>query len=423
MVGESSLIAVLPPKPCHDGWSPYPSLLRVYHTASRSKLTDAGGNRAVMDFDADQISFAFPRACGLEHGGSTVKHRIHLPLVIGLLIAASSSSLLGQINSGYFPDGAPLEVVEPFYDPGGLTTGCFRDPGPCWLGQATFDVLMFGRSDADAGTIVNQVTSTLPTTIVRPLLDTKGMGFPVTAGFRFNLVLAGDDGCDLVFNYLGATFDTSRVHGSEPASYSYFEFSSVIPDAGLGSTFQTSYRSTLTSVEMNGRTRQWSRFAPLAGVRFIQLEDNFDRLLADTSAGLQLSETDNQLWGFQVGGEALLWDAGPVRLQSTMKAGVFYNDLDLNTGGGDITSGTATIETTQKFSSDHVSYFGEINLELAYRIGRHLSVRAGYTAMWLDGVALAPDQHDDFSLTSGIGSFDYGTVVYHGSYVGVEVTW
>ena len=43
--------------------------------------------------------------------------------------------------------------------------------------------------------------------------------------------------------------------------------------------------------------------------------------------------------------------------------------------------------------------------------------------MWLDGVALAPDQHDNFNLQTGIGTFDYGTVMYHGSYVGFEAIW
>ncbi|MBC8354293.1 MAG: BBP7 family outer membrane beta-barrel protein [Planctomycetes bacterium] len=350
-----------------------------------------------------------------------MQFRIGVSVAFGLLIAASHTPARAQINSGYFSDGAPLETVEPFYDPGGLTGGCFRDPGPCWLGQATFDVLLFDRSDADSRSVVTEVGTG------SEVLNATDLGFPVTAGFRFNLVLTGDDGCDLVFNYLGSKFDNSRVHSATTALYDYFEFPSVTPSTGTD--FQTSYMSTLRSVELGSRMRQWSRFAPIAGIRFIQLEDQFDRLTGDGATNLQLSMTDNELWGFQIGGEALLWDAGPVRFQSTVKGGVFYNNLNLTTGGGDITVTdpltmiSTTIETTAKFPSDHVSYFGEVNLELAYQIGRHVTVRVGYTAMWLDGVALAPDQHDNFNLQSGIGAFDYGTVLYHGTYVGGEVTW
>ncbi len=348
---------------------------------------------------------------------------IRVAILFGLLVAVFHTTAQAQINSLSYQCDPAYYIDEPLYDPGPLVGGCYLDPGPCWLGQTTFDVLLFDRSDATGRTIVNQVTPAAPNTIVGPLANSKDLGFQVTAGFRFNLVLPGDDGCDLVFNFLGAKFDSQLVNGTEPASYDFFEFGNVVPDAGVGTAFQTSYESTLTSVELNTRTRQWSRFAPMAGLRFIELQDNFDRLAADASSELQTSSTDNELWGFQVGGEGLLWDGGPVRLQTSVKAGVFFNDLDLSTGGGDITSGTTTIETTQKFSASQVAYFGEVNVELAYRIGRAFSIRAGYTAMWLDGVALAPDQHDDFNIASQFGTFDYGTVLYHGSYVGAEFVW
>jgi hypothetical protein len=187
--------------------------------------------------------------------------------------------------------------------------------------------------------------------------------------------------------------------------------------------------STLSSVEINSRTRRWSRFAPLAGIRYIGLEDQFDRLVGDSSSALATSKADNDLWGFQIGGEALLWETGPARLQSTVKGGVFYNDLKLQTGGVDITVTnpitmvSRTVDPTASFSSDNISFFGEVNLEFAYYICPQVAIRAGYTAMWLDGVALAPDQHDNFAVEAGFGDFDLGTVMYHGSYVGAEVAW
>ncbi len=342
-----------------------------------------------------------------------MQFRVRVPLILGLLMACCHSPASAQINSGYFVDGQPYPVVEPYYDNECYTTGCYRDPGPCWLGQATFDVLMFDRSNADSRTIVTEIATG------NPLLDATDLGFPVHAGFRFNLVLPGHDGCDLVFNYLGAKFDNSRVHSSATAAYNFFEFPALGP-AG-GGNFQTSYMSTLRSVELNSRVRQWSRFAPLAGLRFIELEDQFDRLSGDGATNLLLSKTDNELWGFQVGGEALLWETGPARLQSTLKGGVFYNNLGLSTGGGAIT--IPAFDPTASFSSDHISFFGELNLEYAYQVCPQFAIRVGYTAMWLDGVALAPNQHDNFNLQSGTGTFDYGTVIYHGSYVGAEFIW
>lgn len=342
-----------------------------------------------------------------------MQFHVRVSMILGLLMACCHSPASAQINSLYFTGNAPAPVTEPFYDNGCYSTGCYRDPEPCWLGQATFDVLMFDRSNADSRTIVTEIGTG------DPLLNTTDLGFPVTAGFRFNLVLPGYDGCDLVFNYLGAKFDNSRQHGAATAAYDFFEFPALGPTTGTN--FQTSYMSTLRSVELSSRYRRWSRFAPLVGLRFIELEDEFDRLSGDGSTSLLLSKTDNELFGFQVGGEALLWDTGPVRLQSTVKCGVFYNHLALNTGGGAIT--VPAFDPTAKFSADTISFFGEVNLEFAYQVCPQLAIRVGYTAMWLDGVALAPDQHDNFHLQSGIGTFDYGTVLYHGSYVGAEFVW
>lgn len=348
----------------------------------------------------------------MEHGGSTVQFRIRVPIIIGLLIACCHAPANAQINSGWFPHHAPLPPVEPCFDPGPIL-GCYRDMPPCWLGQTSFDILLLDRSNANSRTIVTEVGTG------NPLLNTADLDFPVTAGFRFNLVIPGCDGCDIVFNYLGSRFDSSRTNDVATASYDFFEFPALAPSSGT--QFETSYVSTLTSIELNTRVREWERFAPLSGLRYIRLYDEFDRVSGDGSTDLATSTTDNLLFGFQVGGEALLLNAGSVRLQSTFKGGVFYNNTNLSTGGEQIAP--TAFDPTASFSVQRVSFFGEANVELAYQIGPRWALRVGYTAMMLDGVALAPDQHPNFNLQSGFGTFDYGTVIYHGSYIGIEATW
>ncbi|MEO8495216.1 MAG: hypothetical protein ABI614_09110 [Planctomycetota bacterium] len=342
-----------------------------------------------------------------------MQFRIRVPIVFGLLMVCCVSSASAQINALPGSCCRSYSDTEPYYDVDRLTTGCYRDTGPCWLGQSSIDLLLLGRSDADSRTIVTEAGTG------NPLLNTADLGFPVAAGFRANLVLPGANGCDLVFNYLGAKFDNSRVNSAATARYDFFEFPALAPSAGT--SFQTSYTSTLNSVEVNGRLRQWCRFAPLAGFRFIQLGDEFNRLSGDGTSDLLLSTTGNQLWGFQIGGEALLCDWGAFRLQSTTKAGVFVNHLTLDTGGGSIT--VPMFDPMASFSTNHAAFFGEVNLELAYRVGPHFSIRVGGTAMWLDGVALAPDQHDNFNLQTQVGTFDFGTVMYYGGYLGGEFTW
>ena len=152
-----------------------------------------------------------------------MQFRIRVPIILGLLMACCHAPASAQINSGYFTDHGRFPVAEPYYDNDRFTSGCYRDPGTCWLGEATFDVLLFGRSDADPRTIVTEVGTG------DPLLNTSDLEFPVTAGFRFNLVLPGCDGRDLVFNYLGAKFDNSRVHDTATARYDFFEFPALAP--------------------------------------------------------------------------------------------------------------------------------------------------------------------------------------------------
>lgn len=362
-----------------------------------------------------------------------MQFRVRVPIILGLLMACCHSSANAQINSGSFYHGEP--VLEPYYNADRFTTGSYQDAGPAWLGQASFDVLLFDRADADSRAIANRWTTVdlgPPTGVVDVLGDevanATDLGFPVTAGFRFNLVLLGDDGCDLVFNYLGSRFESSRTFDGATIGYPFFEFET---EPENGAMYKTSYESTLNSVELNSRIRRWSRLTPFAGVRFIQLEDKLTQSLADNSAYLDRTTTDNELWGFQLGAEALLLDAGRARLQATVKGGVFYNNLELSTSGSDFVLArdpvtmepTSTYTPDESFSTEHVSYFGEVNLEFTHRIGPSWAVRVGYAAMWLDGVALAPDQNDNFNLMSGFGTFNYGTVLYHGSYVGIEATW
>ena len=331
--------------------------------------------------------------------------------MLGLLMACYATAQ-AQINTGWFPHHAPLPYIEPCFDPGPIV-GCYRDVGPCWLGQTSFDILLFDRSDADPRTIVTEVGTG------NAILNTADLGYPVSAAFRFNLVLPGCNGCDVIFNYLGAKFDTETTHSTATASYDFFEFPALTP--ATGTSFQTSYMSTLTSVELNTRVRKWKRFAPLSGLRYIGLVDEFDRLSADGASEIVASTTSNQMFGVQFGGEALLVNAGSVRLQSIAKFGAFYNNVNLSTGGA-VIAGPA-FDPVASFSSQRVSFFGEVNLELAFQVDQHWAIRVGYTAMALDGAAIAPDQHDNFNLQSGIGTFDYGTLMYHGSYIGFEATW
>ena len=125
---------------------------------------------------------------------------------------------------------------------------------------------------------------------------------------------------------------------------------------------------------------------------------------------------DNELYGFQLGFEGVIVRQGRWSLESTVKAGVFYNDLD-------VSGNSANINFSKRF--DQTAFIGEANLFMRYYITPRMSFKAGYQGLWIDGIALMPDQFDDFDigLTPVQGRADLTTVGYHGGLLGFELTW
>jgi hypothetical protein len=77
-------------------------------------------------------------------------------------------------------------------------------------------------------------------------------------------------------------------------------------------------------------------------------------------------------------------------------------------------------------SSDGVvAFVGEVNLSALYRLTDVWNVRAGYNAMWIEGLALAPDQLDfDFATaSSGSRLRNGGGMFLHGVSAGLEARW
>ena len=65
----------------------------------------------------------------------------------------------------------------------------------------------------------------------------------------------------------------------------------------------------------------------------------------------------------------------------------------------------------------------ELNIGAEYHVGCHISLRAGYLGLWLQDVAGAINQNDDWDIFTGAGNWDYRTVTYQGGYVGLQARW
>jgi hypothetical protein len=112
-------------------------------------------------------------------------------------------------------------------------------------------------------------------------------------------------------------------------------------------------------------------------------------------------------------------------LEGTAKAGLAGTIMSQTSGP--ITSSLAPGQVFREptsASAGGVSLLSMVNVSAIYRLTDHWGLRAGYNLIWLDGLALAPDQWD-FSNTpaSGTSLVDGGSLFLHGANLGVERRW
>lgn len=132
--------------------------------------------------------------------------------------------------------------------------------------------------------------------------------------------------------------------------------------------------------------------------------------------------TLNNLYGWQWGADMMLWNAGRwVRINGVAKAGVYYNhQAAQNTTYTDFFNPDVNVRDGE----DTVSFVGETGLNASFALTNWLSWRAGYTFLWLGGVATPTGQlglTDITTSTSAVNS--NGSAYLHGVTTGLEARW
>jgi hypothetical protein len=82
-------------------------------------------------------------------------------------------------------------------------------------------------------------------------------------------------------------------------------------------------------------------------------------------------------------------------------------------------------------STNHAAFVGEAGLQCKYQITKRLLLRGGYEVIWLQGVALAPDQIQETYITTrffdsavqALGINCSSGVFYHGATAGLEYSF
>lgn len=189
------------------------------------------------------------------------------------------------------------------------------------------------------------------------------------------------------------------------------------------------YESSLHSIEANCvkccRDDGCRRVDLLCGIRYLRLNENLN--IASTNVASQVDaiydiDVDNNLYGLQVGARARGQRSSRWGWEAVCKAGIYGNDVTQNQSILDeLGAGPPDVDRNINSTESEVSFVGELSFIPMYRLNDMWTLRGGYNLLWIEGVALAPDQVDFTNTASSGTSLDTsGGVFAHGFSAGLE---
>ena len=385
------------------------------------------------------------RTARLDHAGTAPGSGSWPVLLLALLVASACGHLSqpasgseGSFDSGFDSAGAAVGDLPVGGEPVG---DVHSEPVADYEGEAWVESPVVGRPCRDCPTWTIQVDALMlwqggiPS---RPLyldsatrataIDANDLQTPVTIDPRYAIIYHADECRSLEVNYFNLWgFEGQAVAPPAAGGYEMNDLAGL-NFTGLDTAAATS-QASIKSLEFNLRRRGWGEIDWLTGFRW--LEWNQSLLMSDTfSTPTPGSDvigvgTVNNLYGWQWGGDMMLWNRGDrLRVNGIAKAGVYYNHQ-----AGQVTTYTTdrALPTVIGDADDTVAFVGETGIMASYSLTNWLAVRLGYTFFWLGGVATPADQLDetvvDPTLTPEAKVSPYGSVFLQGVQTGVEARW
>jgi hypothetical protein len=295
------------------------------------------------------------------------------------------------------------------------------DESPLLYGFA--DALFLARDNRTSNTTAILVQGEGGPAIGTPLQNSGDARFNMEPGISAMLGIHVDECRAWEFGYFGI-FDWDASTAVTNAN------SLAIPgDLGLASLdyfasdrIALSYNSRLHNAEIN-HVWDGELVSLIAGFRYLSLDEDFilNSTDADSGASDYRIRTTNDLFGGQLGARFEGGD-GDWSWSATGKAGIFGNDAFQAQSVADFPPAFFLRPETGRRSGG-VAFVGDVNCTLAYQITDALSARIGYNVLFIEGVALAPDQLD-FSDTPTSGQVLRRSGLFaHGANAGVGFTW
>ncbi len=330
-------------------------------------------------------------------------------------------------------DDSPPSFSEAAVDPSQCAGCCGAGFGqPCLRWTASADFVILDRIGSFNQTLVETVAGTVSLHDVSKtpgveMLNANDLQQGFAGGPRVGLIRHGDCGCDLELSYFQINgWDDYRGVGPAPDDWLVMR--------APGGFLQTQdnkdrqmmvwdYASRLYNAELNVRWNPCARVTMLAGFRWVGLwEDLQGTLPPERAAPFWDTNTRNNLYGFQIGADGKLLERGRFSIDGVAKAGVFDNVAEETTEVS-----IYRIPCWESASNNRPAFLGEIDLQCKYQVTRRLSLKVGYEAMWLQGVALAPAQIQETQSNitlpvsvQALGVNSTSGVFYHGATAGLE---
>jgi hypothetical protein len=256
-------------------------------------------------------------------------------------------------------------------------------------------------------------------------------------------------GANLEFRYFGLNnWDVSRsVSRNTPILYSNYSLFGSSPPGGFDDTDESfiqgiSYNSELHNGEVNYRRRWVSPFEEtqgswIMGVRHFDLDERFGFAATGSNDNTFTFDqlrffnhdtiTRNQLTGFQIGGDLWFNVAPGIHAGVELKSGIFGNHAEAES----LIFSNSIPLAREHLQDGKTAYLTEFTTSLVYRLTYSWSLKASYNLLYVDNVALAPENYNtrDISNAVGLGAFTPsrfpfidvdGEVLYQGWSLGGE---
>lgn len=206
----------------------------------------------------------------------------------------------------------------------------------------------------------------------------------------------------------------------------------IAADPVLGTSGPRIGTSRLTSqfgsVELNARRRMGQGYQGVTlvgGLRLLRVNEGLNTALLDPANVLPpeliSTQTQNDLYGLQLGIDSTLIGRPQWCISVSARTGLYANDTDQQTT---LTSlATPPVTFSAGGDSRDLAWHAEIGVVGKWQLNGLTNITFGYRAIYVDGLALAPEQLavTDFLTTTGLSSDSH--LLLHAATVGVELSY